>query len=90
VELAEVPETEQERGSEEPGERNLAAKFDGKHARANFWVTQQNLAKQKGGYPGYQFSEKKRPKPVKSPAKPAPAAPQAHDESADSPAPTES
>jgi hypothetical protein len=58
----------------------VAAKFDGKHARANFWVTQQNLAKQKGGYPGYQFNERKRAKPVNpvgrlvTPA-PAPAAP---------------
>jgi hypothetical protein len=37
----------------------VAAKHDGKHARANMWVTHQNLARQKGGRPGYQFKEKK-------------------------------
>lgn len=40
----------------------MAAKHDAKKARANFWVMQQNLAKQKGGRPGYQFNEKKLPK----------------------------
>ena len=40
----------------------MAAKHDGKKARANHWVMQQNLAKQKGGRPGYQFAEKKTPK----------------------------
>ncbi len=40
----------------------MAAKHDAKKARANFWVMQQNLAKQKGGRPGYQFAEKKLPK----------------------------
>jgi hypothetical protein len=40
----------------------VAAKHDAKKARANFWVMQQNLAKQKGGRPGYQFNEKKLPK----------------------------
>ena len=40
----------------------MAAKFDGKHARANMWVTHQNLARQKGGRPGYQFQEKKAPR----------------------------
>ena len=44
----------------------MAAKHDGKKARANFWVMQQNLAKQKGGRPGYQFNEKKLPKPAKT------------------------
>lgn len=32
----------------------MAAKFDGKHARANMWVTHQNLARAKGGRPHYQ------------------------------------
>ena len=43
----------------------MAAKHDGKKARANHWVMQQNLAKQKGGRPGYQFTEKKPAKPAK-------------------------
>lgn len=38
----------------------MAAKHDGKHARANMWVTHQNLAAQKGGKPGYQFKERTR------------------------------
>jgi hypothetical protein len=47
----------------------VASKHDAKHARANFWVTQQNLAKQKGGFPGWQFKEKApRPKPAAQPA----------------------
>jgi hypothetical protein len=62
-------------GADIDGRDEVAAKFDGKHARANFWVTQQNLAKQKGGYPGYQFSERKRPKPIPAPAKAAAAPP---------------
>jgi hypothetical protein len=37
----------------------VAAKHDGKHARANMWVTHQNLARAKGGRPGYQFKAKK-------------------------------
>ena len=37
----------------------MAAKHDNKHARANMWVTHQNLAAQKGGRPGYQFMERK-------------------------------
>lgn len=47
------------RGSE-AGEDEVAAKHDGKHARANMWVTHQNLARQKGGKPGYQFKERTR------------------------------
>jgi len=39
----------------------VAAKHDNKHARANMWVTHQNLAAQKGGRPGYQFKERKAP-----------------------------
>jgi hypothetical protein len=49
----------------------VAAKHDGKKARANFWVMQQNLAKQKGGRPGYKFSEKKAPRPAKTGVVPA-------------------
>ncbi len=54
----------------------MAAKFDGKHARANMWVTHQNLARQKGGRPGYTFQEKKAPRAPKvtAPATPAAAA----------------
>ncbi len=46
----------------------MAAKHDGKHARANIWVMQQNLAKQKGGRPGYQFKERVLPKAAKASA----------------------
>lgn len=61
----------------------MAAKHDGKHARANMWVTHQNLAAAKGGrHLGYQFKERKIPKlPKGAPPKvvatgePAPAAP---------------
>ncbi len=42
----------------------MASKHDAKKARANYWVMQQNLAKQKGGRPGHKFNEKKLPKPV--------------------------
>lgn len=49
----------------------MAAKHDGKKARANHWVMQQNLAKQKGGRPGYKFNEKKLPRPAKSAVAPA-------------------
>jgi len=63
----------------------VAAKHDNKHARANMWVTHQNLAAQKGGRPGYQFKERKTPfvaKPLPPPPKatetppPAPLAPE--------------
>jgi hypothetical protein len=49
----------------------VAAKHDGKKARANHWVMQQNLAKQKGGRPGYKFNEKKLPRPAKTAVVPA-------------------
>lgn len=39
----------------------MASKHDAKRARANFWVTQQNLAKQKGGRAGFTFKEKRAP-----------------------------
>lgn len=45
----------------------MAAKHDAKKARANMWVTHQNLARAKGGRPGFQFT----PKPPRAPAKPA-------------------
>jgi hypothetical protein len=41
-----------------------------KKARANMWVTHQNLARAKGGHPGFLFT----PKPPRPPAKPAPIA----------------
>jgi hypothetical protein len=68
----------------------VAAKHDGKKARANHWVMQQNLAKQKGGRPGYQFTEKKPAKPpAKQPAArpPSKAADAASAPPADEPAP---
>jgi hypothetical protein len=49
-----------------PEEDHVAAKHDAKKARANHWVMQQNLAKQKGGRQGFQFSEKKAPRPAKN------------------------
>ena len=52
----------------------MASKHDGKKARANMWVTHQNLARSKGGRPGFQFTPKK-PMPRPAPAKPAPDAP---------------
>ena len=67
----------------------MAAKHDNKHARANMWVTHQNLAAQKGGRPGYQFKERKTPFVAKPPSPapkaveaqtPAPAAPSAPEE----------
>lgn len=67
----------------------MAAKFDGKHARANMWVTHQNLARAKGGRPGYQFQERKTPRAPKgtSVVPPASAAePKAADASAGEPA----
>lgn len=35
--------------TEDEEEDEVAAKHDNKRARANFWVMQQNMAKQKGG-----------------------------------------
>ena len=63
----------------------MAAKHDGKHARANMWVTHQNLARQKGGKPGYQFKERTRfqaPKPAPAAASAASAASGASNEQA--------
>ncbi len=47
----------------------MAAKHDAKKARANMWVTHQNLARSKGGRPGFSFQEK-------APRKARPAAPE--------------
>ena len=47
----------------------MAAKHDGKRARENMWVTHQNLARQKGGKPGYTPPVKKPKKPVAPPEK---------------------
>lgn len=61
----------------------MAAKHDNKHARANMWVTHQNLAAQKGGRPGYQFKERKTPFAAKAPVatpEPVDAAPAAASE----------
>jgi hypothetical protein len=56
----------------------VAAKHDGKHARANMWVTHQNLARAKGGRPGYQFQEKKvfTGKQLAVATKPSPSSPE--------------
>lgn len=43
----------------------MASKFDGKRASENFWVMQQNLAKQKGGRKPHWFQQP-RPKTAKS------------------------
>jgi hypothetical protein len=97
-ELACEVETDQDMpGPDETGEVEVAAKHDGKHARANFWVTQQNLAKQKGGRPLYQFKERKRPVAVVAKgaaasgdaAKPEVAAPAPEAPSVTAPAPKE-
>lgn len=54
----------------------MAAKHDAKKARANMWVTHQNLARAKShgsGRPG-QWQPKPLPRPAKAPAAaPAPA-----------------
>lgn len=52
----------------------MAAKFDGKHARANMWVTHQNLARAKGGRPHYQAPVRKGPKVSKDRVAPLPSA----------------
>lgn len=50
----------------------MAAKHDGKHARANMWVTHQNLARAKSGRPFHDAKSRKGLPPAK--AKVAPAA----------------
>ena len=50
----------------------MAAKHDGKKARANFWVMQQNVAKQKGQA---FWMQKPRHTKLTKDAAPAPAAP---------------
>ena len=47
----------------------MAAKHDGKHARANMWVTHQNLARAKSGRPFHDAKSRKGLPPPK--AKPA-------------------
>ena len=55
----------------------MAAKHDAKKARANMWVTHQNLARSKGGAPGFMW-QPKAPRPAKPVApKAAPAAAEA-------------
>ncbi len=50
----------------------MASKHDAKAARANMWVTHQNLARAKGGRPGFQH--KPKPPVPRAPAtKPVPA-----------------
>jgi hypothetical protein len=74
TELADGGRSGQERGLRRQlarEEDDVAAKHDAKKARANHWVMQQNMAKQKGGRPGFQFSEKKAPRPAKTGAVPA-------------------
>ena len=59
AELARGSRSGQEKGSapsQAPSEDHVAAKHDAKKARANHWVMQQNLAKQKGGRPGFKFN----------------------------------
>jgi hypothetical protein len=46
----------------------VASKHDGKVARANMWVTKQNLARSMGGRPGFQFQGRKK---AAAPAAPA-------------------
>jgi limonene-1,2-epoxide hydrolase len=50
----------------------VAAKHDGKHARANMWVTHQNLARAKSGRPFHEAKSRKGLPPPKA----KPAAPQ--------------
>jgi hypothetical protein len=49
----------------------VASKFDGKRAGENFWVMQQNLAKQKGGRQPHWFQQPRPPKIAKGPTSPA-------------------
>ena len=62
----------------------MAAKFDGKRASENQWVTQQNLAKQKGGRQP-RWLQPPRPKLAKFP----PAAPAKSDAAASAAASSE-
>ena len=65
----------------------MAAKHDGKRARANMWVTHQNLARSKGGRPGFMWQDRQASRPAKAVAETA-AAPAPAD-SADPPAPAD-
>ncbi len=64
----------------------MAAKHDGKRARANMWVTHQNLARSKGGRPGFMWQDRQASRPAKAvaetvaataPAEPGASAPEA-------------
>lgn len=66
----------------------MASKSDGKHARANVWVTHQNLARAKGGRPQYQPKLRKGPPLPRVAAAPSPTAEPARAQAA--PAPVES
>ena len=54
----------------------MAAKHDGKHARANMKMTHKNIARWMGGRPGRLFQEKKGPPTARAKA-PPPAPPDA-------------
>lgn len=60
-------------GSSEAKEDEVAAKHDNKRARENFWVMQQNMAKQKGGRPTF-LPKPRKPKLEKSAPAPKPLA----------------
>lgn len=64
----------------------MAAKHDAKKARANMWVTHQNLARSKGGRPGFFFQEKAPRKVAPAAPAPAPAVKDAEAPAADAPA----
>lgn len=49
----------------------MAAKHDGKHARANMWVTHQNLARAKSGRPFHEAKSRKGLPPPKAKVAPA-------------------
>jgi hypothetical protein len=49
----------------------VAAKHDGKRARANMWVTHQNLARSKGGRPGFMWQDRQASRPAKAVAETA-------------------
>ena len=73
---------------EDEEEDEVAAKHDSKRARENFWVMQQNMAKQKGGR-GPFLPKPRKPKFEKSaPALKPAAVPTTETTDATTPAPT--
>ena len=58
----------------EAKEDEVAAKHDNKRARENFWVMQQNMAKQKGGRATF-LPKPRKPKVEKSAPAPKPRVP---------------